>query len=366
MALPVIAVPWIIGGLSSALGAFGLKKGVDAKKRYSQAGHIKKTAEERLSLACESLENSRKETIEILVTLGKARLGVEATSMPRFVNVIEQVHAVNYKPIDIGTDGIRVEQPSIKDIRESVFQAGSLLQDGATALTTGVLAGIGASGLASTIGVAGTGTAISSLSGVAATNATLAWLGGGTLASGGFGMAGGTVILGGTVAGPLLAAMGYFLDRKAQNNLEAANEYLSDVERGLEQIESAHLVLDAIQRRTHEIGHAIAKLNERFVSLLDVTEAMVEDKSVELAQRRHKWDTASFPSRVWRWLTREKFVDPLDFNHFTDNEQKRYMSLTLIGYALYGLIKAKVLDDDGLVNEESREILEQSALLLNE
>ena len=46
---------------------------------------------------------------------------------------------------------------------------------------------------------AGTGTAISSLSGAAATNATLAWLGGGTLASGGGGMAAGAFVLGGVV-----------------------------------------------------------------------------------------------------------------------------------------------------------------------
>ena len=47
---------------------------------------------------------------------------------------------------------------------------------------------------------AGTGTAISSLSGAAATNATLAFYGGGTVASGGFGVAGGALVVGGAVA----------------------------------------------------------------------------------------------------------------------------------------------------------------------
>ncbi|MDM8564325.1 hypothetical protein QUF74_01580 [Candidatus Halobeggiatoa sp. HSG11] len=61
---------------------------------------------------------------------------------------------------------------------------------GATALlpaATSVAGMIGAT--------ASTGTAISGLSGAALTNATLAWLGGGTLASGGGGMAAGTALL---------------------------------------------------------------------------------------------------------------------------------------------------------------------------
>ena len=69
------------------------------------------------------------------------------------------------------------------------MQVGILL--GAKAAITGVVAAYGS---------AGTGVAIGSLSGAAAKSATLAWLGGGSIASGGFGVAGGTVVLGGAVA----------------------------------------------------------------------------------------------------------------------------------------------------------------------
>lgn len=64
------------------------------------------------------------------------------------------------------------------------MQIGFLL--GAKAAITGVVAAYG---------TAGTGVAIGSLSGAAAKSATLAWLGGGSLASGGFGVAGGTLVL---------------------------------------------------------------------------------------------------------------------------------------------------------------------------
>ena len=60
---------------------------------------------------------------------------------------------------------------------------------------TGVSAGI--LGAVMTFGTAGTGTAISALSGAAATNAAYAVLGGGTVASGGGGVALGMTVLGG-------------------------------------------------------------------------------------------------------------------------------------------------------------------------
>lgn len=69
---------------------------------------------------------------------------------------------------------------------------------------------------------ASTGTAIASLSGVAATNATLAWFGGGALTAGGLGMAGGTLVLGGIVVGPVLAAAGLIMNAKAGENLASA------------------------------------------------------------------------------------------------------------------------------------------------
>ncbi|MGR6834483.1 hypothetical protein [Aliivibrio wodanis] len=65
-------------------------------------------------------------------------------------------------------------------------------------------AALGAWGLVSLIGSASTGTALSSLSGVAASNATLAWFGGGSLATGGAGMAGGFWVIGGIVAAPIV------------------------------------------------------------------------------------------------------------------------------------------------------------------
>ena len=69
------------------------------------------------------------------------------------------------------------------------------VQAGVALSTSGLMS------LVASYGVASTGTAIGSLSGAAATKATLAWWGGGSLASGGFGVTGGIVALSGLTLG---------------------------------------------------------------------------------------------------------------------------------------------------------------------
>ncbi len=96
-----------------------------------------------------------------------------------------------YALVDIGISAVNAlaGNGSWYDVGESAIIGASGI--GASALVMAVPGWMGAT--------AGTGAAISSLSGAAATNATLAWLGGGTVASGGGGMAIGAAVAGGIV-----------------------------------------------------------------------------------------------------------------------------------------------------------------------
>ncbi len=85
------------------------------------------------------------------------------------------------------------------------YTANKIAISGLIGTGVGAVAGTGTMALVSTYGVAGTGTAISSLSGAAATNASLAFLGGGSIASGGGGIATGTVVLGGIIIAGIIA-----------------------------------------------------------------------------------------------------------------------------------------------------------------
>lgn len=118
----------------------------------------------------------------------------------------------------------------------AALKATEIARAGVASLGTGVLAGIASYGGAMMFASASTGTAIASLSGVAATNATLAWFGGGALTAGGLGMAGGTLVLGGIVVGPVLAAAGLIMNAKADENLASAEATAARAETAVEKM----------------------------------------------------------------------------------------------------------------------------------
>lgn len=134
----------------------------------------------------------------------------------------------------------------------------------ASGAVTGVLAGLGAYSSVGTLAAASTGTAISSLSGVAATNATLAWLGGGSLATGGFGMAGGALALGGVVLGPALAVGGFMLASKAEEALTQARKYEAEVDLAVAKIKESKVVLAGLSSNADEVASALIETARRF------------------------------------------------------------------------------------------------------
>lgn len=127
--------------------------------------------------------------------------------------------------------------------------------------------------VASTLGAAAsTGTAISSLSGAAATNAALAWLGGGTIASGGGGIAAGTAIISSVATGGAVIAIAGvgIITKKVWDNLNESQRQA--VVKKLEsttpdQIKVAYNV-------------SVDKLGEAF----DFTNGWMGDRSSELAK----------------------------------------------------------------------------------
>lgn len=113
-------------------------------------------------------------------------------------------------------------------IGKSYSTQSGIVKLGTAEIVGGTMIGVGASAgtvvtIAGVIGAtASTGTAISGLSGAAATNAALAWLGGGTIASGGGGIAAGAAIVE-TVAtgGAVIAITGVgIIGKKVWDNLD--------------------------------------------------------------------------------------------------------------------------------------------------
>ena len=372
-----MAVPLIIGGFALAAGIFGAKKGLDAKDNYAEAKRVVESAENDFENLKNDLDVQKEDTSSRLRELGEVRLRAEGEQLRRFVAVVKPINQVTHKPITIGHTGAHIDEPEIAAMELSSYEAANLLTDGVAALSSGVLTGIGAGGLATSVGVASTGTAIASLSGVAATNATLAWLGGGALSAGGMGMAGGMAVLGGAIAGPAIAIMGVTAAKRSEKALTQAFERESEVRKAAEQVANGILVLQAIQIRAQELAEVILAVTSHFDGVLEKAEAMIKQKQSLLIQRTTAAEQAILEYskknifiRLWHRLIRRKpnfsFSNPLDFVNFSDQEKSQYTILASFGYALNGLLRVKLLDDDGAVTHESEKVIEEVGKLLED
>ena len=359
-----MAVPLIIGGAALISGLWGAKKGYDAKKNYSEAERVVKNAIWEFETSRDLLNEQKESTATTLKDLGALRLTIESAQMKRFVDAIAKVNQISYRNIELDGKQVDIRAPDFNDIESSSYQAADLLKDGIGAVSSGILAGIGAGGLATQIGVASTGTAIGSLSGAAAANATLAWLGGGSLAAGGMGVTGGTAILGGAIAGPVIAVMGFSAAKKSEKALTDAFSKEAEILEANEQVRNGISVLSHIQRRADEIQTVITGVSSRFETVLRQAESLLHVKGRQLQQLRDEAERAQqvyqqthWLKRLWHRICSRKpnfdFPDPFNFNHFNESERKQYMTLTAFGYALYSLLKVKVLDDDGKLSADS-------------
>ncbi|RYF60605.1 MAG: XRE family transcriptional regulator [Comamonadaceae bacterium] len=176
-----------------------------------------------------------------------------------------------------------------EDVAEAKIQTSSRLLSSALAGAAGAAAGApvggavayGAFTAAASLGTASTGTAIASLSGAASTNATLAFIGGGSLATGGAGVAGGTTVLAGMVAGPVaLLAIGGVLMMARRNKQKEIKLQA--------QLEKAEHDLDAT-----------APGFEALLFALQETTALLEYIAIHGAHAYQRWVDALESRRAW-------------------------------------------------------------------
>ena len=177
-------------------------------------------------------------------------------------------------------EAARFTREELAQMKQLSFQAHEVLLGGSAALGSGALAGVASYGGAMMFATASTGTAIGSLSGAAATNATLAWFGGGSLASGGLGMAGGMMVLGGLVTGPILAIGGAVMNGKSQENLAQARADAAQAKALIEEIQTVISALASIEMMAQEFHGLIIQLGYSFEEILNRLEQLIQSSGV--------------------------------------------------------------------------------------
>lgn len=262
-------LPIILWGAAAGLAATGLVKGAGAVSMLNEAKEIGERAERRHRRKKRELEEAREETNARFEALGQLKKDI-------FLNQIQHVITTLRKLKDAGSKLQGFESTftieEVKRLEKMVALSLELDSGMVSGAVGGALAGMGAYGSVGLLATASTGTAIGSLSGAAATNATLAWLGGGSLATGGFGMAGGMLALGGIVAGPALAIGGFMLASKAEEAMTQAREYRAEVDEAVEKMELIEEGLKGLQANADEMSHALTEMAQRFeaVKISDV------------------------------------------------------------------------------------------------
>lgn len=208
---------------------------------------------------------------------------------------------------------------------------------GLAATVGGAVLGAGA-GSAAFAGVgafaaASTGTPISSLAGAAATNATLAWLGGGSLATGGGGVAAGSAVLTGVTATPVLVVGAAFIEWKGRRDLRDQRE----VEEQLSTRESA---MAADEQRYAEIIEGSRRLRMVLSELQDQIASRL-DEFVSSVQRND------------------------DFASYSAEEQTAVMTIVRLVSTASRTMSARLTDDTGSVSYDSVRIIDRAREILD-
>ncbi len=350
-----MAIPLIVGGLALLAGGFGVKKGLDAKENFSRAERIVRNSDHDFIEAGETLEARREAVSESLENLGRLRLQVESKSLGKMVELMNQVHGAEIGSIEIEGCNITIDEVDVKDISVSAYQATDFLEHGLAGASSGALVGVGIGQTVGLLGSASTGAAISGLSGAAASNATLAWLGGGSLASGGLGVAGGTAVLGGAIAGPVIAVMGYMAAGKSEKALTEATAHSAELDMATEQLKNGVIALDAIEERAREVEWVINELNDRF-------KKVAQRVSREFKNIRREQELKIL--NAGKEVPKNLFTKKINYQNLGDKATGDYTSMMLLGSALFNVLKVNILNNKGgLTRESAKTVLEMKNML---
>lgn len=272
------------------IGDFSVKagktvSGVQAYQDRQEAKHLKEKASEIYRNVIEENENRRIAANKTLTAFGNVRL----ESLQDTVGVfLKYLSIMQYRFCDKEYDlagNIGLKKEEVKQLESIDLSAKEAFKTTAAAggVAVAAVAGVPSlvTGTVSMLATASTGTAISSLSGAAATNATLAWLGGGSIASGGFGVAAGqtvlTAITGASAGLVALAATGIVAGMYYSKKLTAAETYYSNVLDFREKAKCGWVLMDGILERAKELQDVTQELRERIHHQLALLEPLIYD-----------------------------------------------------------------------------------------
>ncbi len=320
-------LPLLIGGLAAAAGFGGIGAGIHGGIKMKKAHDTVKEAQKRNDENILKLENVNKQTMTVMDFLGEQEMKI-LSSFQRFSIIYERIHnAPEFH--EINKDGVELSTFTPQEVKDASVGASVLLGGlgGATAGTAGGLAAVaGTKAAVMALGTASTGTAISALKGAAATNATLAALGGGSLATGGGGMALGSVILGGATLGAGLLIGGIIFNITGSKISEKADKAYQQMKENEEKINLICEYLKTLEDIANLFSDALKKVNNVYEKHLLKLENIVKGH----------YKKKFFLSRI--------FSKKCNFKKFTMDEKLVTENTILLVGLLYDMCKVQLVE----------------------
>lgn len=277
-----MAIPLIVG---LAAGAVGLYKGGKAIMDNNKAGDINASAKDIMQSAEKCVKDSREACRTALEELGKHKAKTLENNVQDFLQTFNQIKNVDFaRDSGLGNLVPRNFNTDLKEMAASVSMVVSAGLGVGGGAVSGALVAFGAYNGTMLFAAAGTGTAISTLSGAAATNATLAWLGGGTIASGGMGVAGGVMALQALVAGPALLVAGWYMGSKAEANLNNARSNKEQALKYATDMDVVVTMLDGITVVAKTASGILSTLRTHARRNLKTLKWVIEEQGLDYAQ----------------------------------------------------------------------------------
>lgn len=269
-------LPFLIPVAIGAAGIFGAVKAGVAVKDMSDAKDIASDAQSIARYAENKLENAKSSTNNILSAYGYKKVTAYERDVSKFLELIQQIKNVEFSDCEDFNLKLGDFKAVVGDLKHSCEALSNTAISVGSGAASGALVAFGAYNGTMLLASAGTGTAISSLSGAAATNATLAWLGGGTLASGGLGVAGGTLVLGTLVVGPALLIFGCVLGAKASKalddaraNREQARTYEKEIDVICQKLSQIDVVVNLASETLSKIRARCRRANNKMAEVIE-------------------------------------------------------------------------------------------------
>ena len=265
MPLPLIPVAIVLVATSTG----GVAAGADGVRRMSKAKSTQASACRRRAAAVDECEAAGERADTRVGAYGRLQLRVERDSLGAWARwLAENERKVRGLEGD-RVDGVSVESIDLPALQAQAFEAERLLGGSVGAVLAGVAARQAALTGVRAIATASTGTAISGLSGAAANSAALAWLGGGTLATGGGGMAAGASVLTGVGIAPTLLVSGLSLNVEGHRALTRARKVEAVAAADIAQLKTQTALLGRVERRVDELSGVLHALDTRARDALD-------------------------------------------------------------------------------------------------